>query len=61
LFLNFALIKYLTPRPNPLPAGGERGLEGIFYFKDRDYFNFIFSLRNYRPYSLSPPAGRGLG
>ena len=25
LFLNFALIKYLTPHPNPLPASGERG------------------------------------
>ena len=34
LFLNFALIKYLTPHPNPLPASGERGMEGIFYFKD---------------------------
>jgi hypothetical protein len=29
LLLNFALIKYLTPHPNPLPTSGERGLEGI--------------------------------
>jgi len=25
LLLNFALIKYLTPHPNPLPTSGERG------------------------------------
>jgi hypothetical protein len=29
-FINF--LKKITPHPNPLPASGERGLEGISFF-----------------------------
>ncbi len=54
-FLDFVFkIFFKTPHPNPLPASGERGLEGVFLLlQEKIYESFYFNLKIFKFY-ISP-------
>ena len=51
-FLDFVFkIFFKTPHSNPLPASGERGLEGVFLLlQEKIYESFYFNLKIFKFY-----------